>query len=37
MCPIDILKFLKQHDYFSIGIDAYRVLLTIIVMVASDD
>ncbi|XP_025820767.1 uncharacterized protein LOC112896857 [Panicum hallii] len=35
MDPLDILNFLKQHDYFSNATIAYRVLLTIPVTVAS--
>jgi hypothetical protein len=35
MGPLDILNFLKQHDYFPNAIIAYRVLLTILVTVAS--
>jgi len=35
MGPIEILKFLKRHDYFPNASIAYRVLLTIPVIVAS--
>jgi hypothetical protein len=35
MGPLDILNFLKQHDYFPNATIAYRVLLTIRVTVAS--
>lgn len=35
MGPLDILNFLKQHDYFPNATIAYRVLLTIPVTVAS--
>jgi hypothetical protein len=35
MGPLDILNFLKQHDYFLNATIAYRVLLTIPVTVAS--
>lgn len=35
MGPIEILKFLKRHDYFPNAIIAYRVLLTIPRTVAS--
>jgi hypothetical protein len=35
MGPLDILNFLKQHDYFPNATIAYRVLLTIPMTVAS--
>jgi hypothetical protein len=35
MDPVEILDFLKQHDYFPNTTSAYRVLLTIHVTVAS--
>jgi hypothetical protein len=35
MGPLDILNFLKQHDYFTSATIAYKVLLTISITVAS--
>jgi hypothetical protein len=37
MGPVEILNFLKRHDYFPNATIAYRVLLTIPVTVASTE